>query len=645
MSSDRPTVEYSPGLDGLRGICLIGVLLFHAPYVWAGGGFLGVSSFFTLSGYLITTLLLRELQQHGTIDLSAFWERRMRRLGPALWFGVGFTLITSPLWLSETAREALVLDGLSAVLFFSNWRFMSPEYAYSKLFADPSALQHCWSLAIEAQYYLVVPLVLELIVRRTQRVGLALWLLALIALSVAVGWVAATGEEATYRAYYGTDARAAEILVGALFAVALDAGWLRPRATGRSVATAVGVIGLAGLLLGWVYASVGSEWLYRGGFTIYSLFSVAAIFAVLAPDNPVRSLLASGPLRTIGKLSYGAYVFHWPIFLWLSEERTGLQHDLLFALRVGLTLALAWTSLRLLEDPIRRRRWLVRRARFAIVAATAVVVSGAAVVMNDSPRLAAASVEVGPRKLDRQLTFAMFGDSTAMNLAPALKDWLTARGMKYGRGYSKPGCALIDRGSQFFGGVWIDIPQRCQNLRQLWKAAAITSKLDVAIILLGTWDVRDRRITVVDESRAPGDPIFDRELRNAARETIEMFRDAGVKAVWLTSPLMRFGQRPGEDLSVSKRASDPARVRRFNEILQDVASDYPDDVHMVDFAAYLDSRPGGPFDPGIRDHGVHYTKMGRVKLAYWLGPEIVRAAYELVPAGRGEPMANTAEAE
>ncbi len=640
MSSDRTTVEYSPGLDGLRGVCLIGVLLFHAPYAWAGGGFLGVSSFFTLSGYLITTLLLRELRQHGTIDLSAFWERRMRRLGPALWLGVGLTLITSPLWLGETAREALVLDGLSAVLFFSNWRFMSPEYAYSKLFADPSALQHCWSLAIEAQYYLVVPLVLELIVRRTRRLGLALWLLALIVASVAVGWVAATGDEATYRAYYGTDARAAEILVGALLAVSLDAGWLQPRAAGRVVATAVGVVGLAGLLLGWVYASVGSEWLYRGGFTIYALFSVAAIFAVLAPNNPVRSLLSRRPLQSLGRLSYGAYVFHWPIFIWLSEERTGLQHDLLFALRVGLTLGLAWMSFHLLENPIRSKRWLVRRARFAIVAAVAVVVSAATVVANDPSRLGLTSVEVGPPSLDRQLTFSMFGDSTAMNLAPSLRDWLTAKGMKYGRGHAKPGCALIDRGSQLFAGVWMDIPKRCRNLRESWKAAAIASKLDVAIILLGTWDVRDRRITVLDESRAPGDEIFDHELRKAARETIEMFRDAEVKAVWLTSPLLRFSQKPGEDPSVSRRASDPARVRRFNDIVREVARDYPEDVRVVDFAAYLDRRPGGPFDPVIRDHGVHYTPMGRKRLAIWLGPEILRAAYQLVPAGRGKPMVN-----
>ncbi len=634
MSNDRPALEYAPGLDGLRGFCLIAVFFYHAPYAWAGGAFFSVSTFFTLSGYLITTLLLAELDRHGTVDLTAFWERRMRRMGPALWLGVGATLVTSPLWLDEPIQEMLGLDGLSAVLFYSNWHFMSPEYAYSKLFSDPSPLQHCWSLAIEAQYYLVIPLVLELVARRSDRRGLALWLLALITASVGVGWIAVSGQEATYRGYYGTDVRAAEILVGALLAVAVDAGWVLPRTLSRSSATLIGSVGLAGMLFGWHYASVEAQWLYRGGFAVYAVFSAAVIVAILAVENPVRSLLSSPWLCWLGRVSYGAYVFHWPIFLLLSAERTGLQHDLLFALRVGVTLAVAGLSYAFLENPVRRRQWPKARRSFGAVVAAAVAASAVAVVVTD-PSMVRRADDLVPRPVDRALSFAVFGDSVALNLAPSLGSWLQSHGMDYVVGHQKLGCALIDRGTKFFGGVWADIPERCRNLRESWRVTASSHRPDVAIVLLGTWDVRDRRITVLDDARAPGDPVFDRELRKAARETVETFRAEGVKVVWLTCPLVRFPEKDGEDPSVAEITSDPARIRRFNEIVREVAAEFPEDVFVVDFADYLDGYPGGPFEPTIRSDGVHFTRIGRKKMAIWLGPEIVRAAFDLVAPDRG----------
>ncbi len=642
MSTSRPAIEYAPGLDGVRGVCLLGVFLYHAQYPWAGGFFFSVSTFFTLSGYLITTLLLAELRLRGAVDLSLFWEKRLRRMGPALWLGVGLTLVTSHLWVDEASREVLGLDGLSAVLFFSNWRFMSPEYAYSKLFADPSALQHCWTLAIEAQYYLVIPVILEVVVRRTERRGLALWVLGLIVASVAAACIAVSGHSATYRGYYGTDVRSAELLVGALMAVMVDARWLRPRTTGPVAATAVGVVGLAGMVFGWAYASVGDLWLYRGGFAIYSLFSAATIFAVVAGDNPIRRLWSNGLLCWVGRLSYGAYIYHWPIFLWLNEERTGLPRDQLFAVRLCITMALAWISYHLVEDPIRRRRWLVQRTRFAAVAAAAFLASVATVLSTNPPKLTWLSPVEAPAGMERSLAFGFFGDSMMMNLGPKLNGWLVGKGMREAVGHAQPGCALVDRGSQFFAGVWADIPERCQNLRQSWTRAAETHRPDVAVVLIGAWDVRDRRLTVVDEARAPGDPVFDRAIEAAARETIEMFRDVGVKTVWLTCPLVRFRRKANEDATVSMAASNPARMRRFDEIVRRVASEYPEDVRIVDFAAYLDNWDGGPLDPLIRPDGVHFGQFGKQKMAYWLGPEILRAAYDLVPAGRGEPMVDAA---
>ncbi len=631
--SKQRTIDYLAGLDGIRGACLLGVFMYHAPYDWAKGFLFSVSTFFTLSGYLITTLLLRELYSTGTVDLTAFWERRMRRLGPALWLGVGLTLITSPLWLDEAALEKIGLDGFSAVFFLSNWRYMAPEYSYSKLFAAPSPLQHCWTLAIEAQYYLIIPLVLELVVRRTKHVGTFAWMTALVFASVASGWLVVSGQDSTYRGYYGTDVRAGELLLGALLAVAVDAGWLRQAIERRTAATAVGVVSLACIVVGWSIATVEAPWLYRGGFAIYSVFSAGLILSVLAVDNPVKSLFSFAPLAWVGKVSYGAYVLHWPIFLWLNEERTGLQHDVLFVVRVALSLTLAGLSYRFVEEPVRRRHRLVGRTNFAMATVAAGVAALAAVVVSDPSIFRPRSAPVVPLvSLDRTFGFAVFGDSTARNLNASLGEWLRGKGMRHIRGHTELGCSLVDSGARYFNGIWMEHAERCKNLRESWRDAVRSFKPDVAVVLIGTWDVRDRRLTVVDETRAPGDPVFDAEIRGAARETIEVFREEGVKTVWLTAPKVRYEPKPNEDAAVAERASDPARMSRLNEIIREVVAEYPEDARIVDFEEYLDNWPDGPFDPVIRDHGVHYTKRGRKRMALWLGPEVVRAAYELIPA-------------
>ena len=167
MRRNTPNDAHSAGLEGLRGLCLVAVLCFHAPFEWMSGGFLGVSTFFTLSGYLITRILLVEWCETGRIDYRKFWYRRLRRLTPALWLAIAATLASGDLWLSESSRERLAGDALSSLFFVANQRFMSPDYAYSMIFDNPSVFQHCWSLAIEAQYYLVFPLLISVVMWRS----------------------------------------------------------------------------------------------------------------------------------------------------------------------------------------------------------------------------------------------------------------------------------------------------------------------------------------------------------------------------------------------------------------------------------------------------------------------------------------------
>ena len=258
----RSRLEHLPALDGLRGACLAAVLLFHSGFGWMSGGFLGVSTFFTLSGFLITTLLVAERSATGTVSLRRFWERRLRRLLPASLLTIAAIVATAPLWLAPSQREHLAEDALATLFYAVNWRFMSPEYAYNLIFTDPSPLQHFWSLAIEGQFYVVFPLIVALVLRAgggTRALG-AFCIVATVA-SVGVALASPSLEAAQHRLYYGTDARAGELLIGALLALAL-------RARGAAAWSALRVAGpVAGLLIvvAWIFATVGDAWLYRGG--------------------------------------------------------------------------------------------------------------------------------------------------------------------------------------------------------------------------------------------------------------------------------------------------------------------------------------------------------------------------------------------
>jgi len=216
---------YLPALDGLRGACLLAVLLFHSGFAWMSGGFLGVSTFFTLSGYLITTLLLAERAAHGRISLRRFWERRLRRLLPAALLTIALLVASARFWLPPAQREHLAEDALATLFYVVNWRFMSPQYAYNLIFTDPSPFQHFWSLAIEGQFYLVFPLLVGLVVRLgggTRALALLCTLLTLASMAVALARPSLA--DAQHRLYYGADARAGELLIGALLAIAQRSG-------------------------------------------------------------------------------------------------------------------------------------------------------------------------------------------------------------------------------------------------------------------------------------------------------------------------------------------------------------------------------------------------------------------------------------
>jgi peptidoglycan/LPS O-acetylase OafA/YrhL len=351
-------VGYLPGLDGLRAVSVVAVLLYHAGLTWIPGGFLGVEVFFVISGYLITSLLLVEHATRGTISLRRFWQRRARRLLPA-----AYLVLASVALLVATAfrDEAAQLRGqlLAALAYASNWYLVVVEASYFAADGRPSPLQHLWSLAIEEQFYLVWPLVVLGLLRVF---GRRRWPLALI---VAGGVAASAAAMALLyrpaldpsRIYYGTDTRAQGLLLGALLALV----WRPGRARRERVAPAprvlelAGLLGLAGLVAAFLVVHDHEARLYRGGFAVVGLLSVLAIAACVHPGSWLgRRALGWGPLVWLGTRSYGLYLWHWPIFVF-TRPGVDLPWGTLpvLGLRLALTAAAAEVSYRLVEAPIR----------------------------------------------------------------------------------------------------------------------------------------------------------------------------------------------------------------------------------------------------------------------------------------------------
>jgi peptidoglycan/LPS O-acetylase OafA/YrhL len=358
-------IPHLPALDGLRGLALAGVLLFHADGLLVGG-YLGVDLFFVLSGYLITSLLVCEHAQTGRIDLGAFWLRRVRRLFPAL-LAMLFVLLGYVAWLAQPSEYLdLRAEALATLGYVANWRSIWSEQSYWDLFSAPSVLEHTWSLSIEEQFYVVWPLVTWALLKRSKR---ALWSTTLLLCGASMLAMTFLYDPSnSSRAYLGTDTRAAAILFGAAFAL-----WFAPdRELSRRAARGLNYLGtLALLFLGvcWWRLDGDDRLLYRGGFWLTELAALVLIAcAVSAKQGWVARLLSRPLLTWLGRVSYGAYLWHWPVNVVLSAEHLGLSGLALQASRLALTFTIAAVSYRYLEQPIRRhglpwgRPWVVAPA-------------------------------------------------------------------------------------------------------------------------------------------------------------------------------------------------------------------------------------------------------------------------------------------
>ncbi|HJR78795.1 MAG TPA: acyltransferase family protein [Anaerolineales bacterium] len=349
-------LSYIPGLDGIRALAVLAVLCYHANSPWALGGFLGVETFFVLSGFLITSLLFSEWQATGKIDLKNFWLRRARRLLPAVWLLL-FTLPFLAIVFAPDALSYLEEDIPAALFYVTNWAYISREVPYFEAFGRPPLLQQLWSLAVEEQFYLLWPLILAFLLRK--RKDNRYWLLGAIVLLIALssGWMVVLHSPSAdpLRIYYGTDTRAAGFLVGALLALVWSP-WRTSPALSRGKLELFGWSGLAFLLFLYNYLNEFQLILYRGGFLATALASALLIVGASSPTTFLSKLLESPILRWIGTRSYSIYLWHWPIFM---LTRPGIDIQLPVPLvrlgQLAITFGLAELSYRWIESPIRQQ--------------------------------------------------------------------------------------------------------------------------------------------------------------------------------------------------------------------------------------------------------------------------------------------------
>lgn len=350
----HPKATYMPGLDGLRTFAVFAVILFHLNTPYISGGFLGVDVFFVLSGYLITSILLREQTNQGQINLKRFYIARFRRLLPALVFMLSIVMAYVMLFergLLDTVRQ----DTLASLMYMNNWWYIFHDVSYFDRFGKPSPLQNLWSLSIEEQFYLFWPLLLIVGLTAKKRF-LQITGIVLVASSVWMAFNFTPGTDPS-RVYYGTDTRVFALLIGAFLAF----GW-RPDAfkrempiIGRRILNVGGGGALLTLVAIMMTANAYDPFLYYGGFLLVALASGVLIAATAHPSTIWSRLFGSAWLRLIGTRTYGIYLWHYPVIILTTPlERMGSFNASLAFGQVVLTLLIAEASYRFVETPIRR---------------------------------------------------------------------------------------------------------------------------------------------------------------------------------------------------------------------------------------------------------------------------------------------------
>jgi len=716
-------LSYVPALDGLRALAVLGVMLYHGGAPVAGGGFLGVDVFFVLSGFLITSLLLGEWARTVTIKLGQFWARRARRLLPALLVMLVGVAVFVKLFSGPGQFAGLRLDSLSTLFYVANWHFIAAGGNYFAAAAQPSPLQHMWTLSIEEQFYIVWPPVVLLLLHwgRKLRPSRRLWPVLAVAVAGALASaldmrLSFQGGASVMRLYEGTDTRSQDILIGAALAIGM-AMWAQHRtpvppapspvasrgglvrahpAAGtagdfsppphrrdlrrrrglgikpitaweltpsrfRAILQGAGWLALAaGVVTVWRTTGPGA-FLFEGGFFLFALGVALVIFCVITTQgDPLARSLGNPVFRYLGRISYGTYLWHVPLFALLTADRLHLAGYPLLVVRMAVTLVVATGSYYLVEEPIRRRRtrtftewraWLLTAGAFVGVVVVTVAATVGTAAEAASPLRVQGAAYVGP-----PVRVLIFGDSVAWRMAFAMQasQPQTSYDVSLDNG-AIIGCGVL-RSSQYllYGLAHPEVPQ-CDTASPpadqwpaQWKGDLDQFHPNVVVVLAGRWEVSDRLID--GHWLHIGEPAFDAAVKQSLEQAVQVGTSTGALMVLMTSPCFA----PNEQNNGQVWPEDTlARLDAYNAIVRQVAAEYPATVQLNDFGAVL--CPGGQYHESldgvqIRDgDGMHIVPTPAA--GQWLDarvlPDVIQvgrlqmAGQQLVPSGSA-PTPSTA---
>ncbi len=663
----KVVLGYIPSLDGVRALALAAVLLYHGAAPLSSGGFLGVDVFFVLSGFLITSLLLEEWAETLTIRLGRFWAGRARRLLPALVVMVAVVVLCAHVVDPSLGGSALRFDGLAALFYVANWHAIFGASNYFGQSAPGSPLVHLWTLAVEEQFYLVWPPVVLVLLHLGRRFTPARRLLPVMAVAsfgviasvVEMQWGYARGWSVT-RLYEGTDTRAQDVLMGAVLACGL-AWWAERRrsleaplyvartsrgtpastwqletwqplagspvfrsirrqlpqrvaaweveSTGiRRCLQVTGILALATLVVAVVTCRGLGPWFFRGGGLLVAAASALLLLVlVTTQDGVVARTLALAPLRFLGRISYGAYLWHLPVYVALSPSRVPASPTALLVLRLVVTLAIATASYFVVELPIRQRRFALWRHAGGMVATGAAVVAAAALVLVATGPIEASATPVAVHPATKTLAdtrppirVMVVGDSVAYRLAQALQaaekvhptDIVVDNAAIVGCGVIRS--EAVEQAG-FVGHPTAACSAGTPHPKQwpaLWRHDLAGFHPDLVVLLAGRWEVSN--LLIGGTWQHIGQPGFDALLKASLEQAVLTASSGGATVALMTAACYH----PAADLGGASWPEDSAsRISQYDAMLRTVATEYPARTIVDDFGGLV--CPGGHYAASV----------------------------------------------
>jgi peptidoglycan/LPS O-acetylase OafA/YrhL len=616
-------LAYIPALDGIRALAVLAVMSFHFGQDWIPGGFIGVDVFFVLSGFLITTLLVQRRPE--PFSVTRFWLRRARRLFPALALmlvAVSIYAYTTPALEQSTIRG----QGLATLFYVNNWWLLHTGVSYFDAYQSPSPLLHTWSLSVEEQWYLLFPLLVLGLVAAKRFALRAVGVLCALLAAASMVWtiLLAWGGADPNRLYLSTDTRAQQLLVGAILAV-VTVGWLRRHGTrlgtlpARSVALAgwLGLVGLAAMVMLWQErTSVPVQ------LVLASVFSALLIVGALGTTGRLANALAWEPLRRIGVISYGLYLWHWPISVIVTDDQTNAPT----AVRLALTFMAATVSYVLVERPV--RSWSLRRVG-ALMLVLPLPLFG--LIMASTPKAGEAStLQSLPEQAALEFhgegvkVFAV-GDSVAGSLWQPL--WLSPRLDVAISGSLLLGCPPIDLEFLLPDGTATELGPppgtSCGAWLQQWRDDVRRLKPDVLLVVASSqlqFDVSDG-----GPQQAYGSEGYRRLVLQTLDRSVE---GLDVPRIVIASPpCTALGSNPINDAK-----NDRTRTAGVREMLLDYAQERG--YGFVDLSLYTCFQDPAKF----YFDGIHFTKEKALSTWDWLAPQITTQALGPTPSATDESV-------